>query len=89
MFDLVIIRTKYDLHYTQVSGEEYQSLDFVCVSGTVMCESKSVFGFESGFKAFFLAGFRFGWIWIHLDSDPRCLDSDPDSRCLDSHITGL
>ncbi len=31
-----------------------------------------------------------GWIRIQLDSDSRCLDSDPDSdsRCLDSHITG-
>ena len=32
-----------------------------------------------------------GWIRIQLDSDSRCLDSDPDrdSRCLDSHITDL
>ncbi len=51
-------------------------------------------GFESGF-GFEAIGFgsvrirKKGWIQIQLDSDSRCLDSDPDSdsRWPDSHIT--
>ena len=34
-------------------------------------------------------GFGFIWIRIHLDSDSRCMDSDPDSICPDSDITGV